>query len=590
MKHETENFSWLDIPKSIWYFLAEDKVKFTVSFVILTLIFLYDLLPAIFIGKMVDFFSTYKVGDSLKPFYFYIIFISTTWIIASQIRLHSKRVLGVLRSHARARVRVWGFERLTEFSLEWHNKENTGNKLQRISTGADAVVNWIKLTTKELSRIFISTIAVLIFFMFNDVKILILILTYIIIFFSISMYYGKKIYKLSNEFNTSNQSAGGTYVESANNMLAIKALGSEQGVINRVSNREQAARDVTIAKINTSNIKWRIFQFVNGITLGVFLYLVGISALAQTITVGLVIVFYNYFDRLQRHSAELDELYFDMIDHRSDLANMMPIFRETEFIKTGNDPFPKEWDKIEIKNGVMDYGSGQMGLKDFSLTLPRNSKTGVAGLSGSGKSTLAKIMLGLYSLKEGSFKIGNKDYYSISHNDAISHITVVLQETELFNLSLKENITMMRPEDPVLLERAIEISQLTNVINKLPEGVNSMIGEKGYMLSGGERQRLGIARAVYKNAPIIILDEATSSLDSETEGKIMANLLGEFGQDKTFLIIAHRLGTLKYTDNIVVMENGKIVEEGNYDALMAGTKSVFYRMNQVKETSHESAK
>jgi len=137
--------------------------------------------------------------------------------------------------------------------------------------------------------------------------------------------------------------------------------------------------------------------------------------------------------------------------------------------------------------------------------------------------------------------------------------------------------------DKELLDIAVEISNLDEVIGRLPEGLDAMIGEKGYMLSGGERQRLGIARAIYKNAPIIILDEATSSLDSETEGKIMEKLLGEYGKDKTFLIIAHRLGTLKYTDNIAVMERGKVVEEGSYDKLMNNQSSVFYRMNKEKK-------
>ena len=236
----------------------------------------------------------------------------------------------------------------------------------------------------------------------------------------------------------------------------------------------------------------------------------------------------------------------------------------------------------------MDYGSGQMGLKDFNLALKRNTKTGIAGLSGSGKSTLAKIILGLYALKEGVFKIGNKNYYSISHNETLGNITVVLQETELFNLSLRDNITMMRGENTELLNMAVEISQLGEVINKLPDGLDSLIGEKGYMLSGGERQRLGIARAIYKNAPIVILDEATSSLDSETEGKIMGKLLGDYGREKTFLIIAHRLGTLKYTDNIAVMEGGRVAEDGSYDKLMNDRGSVFYRMNQQKDQNIKS--
>ena len=108
------------------------------------------------------------------------------------------------------------------------------------------------------------------------------------------------------------------------------------------------------------------------------------------------------------------------------------------------------------------------------------------------------------------------------------------------------------------------------------------------MLSGGERQRLGIARAIYKNAPIVILDEATSSLDSETEGKIMGKLLGDYGREKTFLIIAHRLGTLKYTDNIAVMEGGRVAEDGSYDKLMNDRGSVFYRMNQQKDQNIKS--
>jgi ABC-type multidrug transport system fused ATPase/permease subunit len=577
---EVKNFSWLDVPKSIWYFLAEDKKRFSVAFVVLSMIFLYDLIPPLVVGKIVDFFTDYNPGQSLSTFYHYVVFITITWILASLIRLKSKNIFGHIRSNARARARVWGFERLTDFSLEWHNKENTGNKLQKIFTGSDAVAGLVRMAQRDLIKIFVNTLGVLLFFLFADLKFIILVVIYIIVFFSISILFAKRIYRISNEFNILNQAAGGTYVESASNMLSIKALGGEKGIISRVHDREILTRDTGIQKINISNLKWRIFQCVNGVTLGIFLYMLGISVVSGSLTVGMVLIFYNYFDRLGRYFSDLDDLFLDLIDLKSDLANMMPIFRETEFIKTGNDSFPKDWDKIEIKNGSMSYASDQVGLNGFNLALRRNTKTGVAGLSGSGKSTLAKIVLGLYALKSGEFKIGHKNYYSINHNETLSNITVVLQETELFNLSLRDNITMMRGGDSELLDLAVEISQLTGVVDRLPEGLDAKIGEKGYMLSGGERQRLGIARAIYKNAPIIILDEATSSLDSETEGKIMEKLLGQYGEDKTFLIIAHRLGTLRYTDNIAVMERGSVVEEGSYGKLMNDIGSVFYKMNK----------
>jgi len=583
MKNDPKNFFWLDVPKSIWYFLEEDKKRFIFAVSILSAIFAYDLVPIFIVGKVVDFFALYKPGQSLSTFYFYIIFITVTWITASLIRLKSKNMLTIIRLHARTRARTWGFERLTQFSLEWHNKENTGNKLQRIFTGAEAIVGWGKLFQKELAKIFINVLVIVVFFIFTNFKFGIIVLIYIPLFFFIEFAFSKRVFRLSNEFNELNQAASGVYMESAHNMLSVKALGGEKGVIGRVLDKETLSRDISIQKANSNNLKWRFIQFLNGVTVGVFLYFIGTSVISGVITVGMVLILYSYFNKLQGYVADVSDLHAEMIDLKSELSQMMPIFKETEFIKTGDEPFPKEWEQIEIKDATMDYGSGQTGLKDFNLTLKRNTKTGVAGSSGSGKSTLAKIILGLYGLKSGKFKIGNSNYYSISHNETISHITVVLQETELFNLSLRDNITMMREEDSELLNMAIHISELKDVIAKLPEGLDSMIGEKGYMLSGGERQRLGIARAIYKNAPIIILDEATSSLDSETEGKIMAKLLGDYGKDKTFLIIAHRLGTLKYTDNIAVMDSGKVVEEGSYDELMRNQGSVFYRMNKKQK-------
>ena len=441
----------------------------------------------------------------------------------------------------------------------------------------------MKALRKDLVKIFANSLGVTIFFLSADLKFFTIVIIHTFLFLFIEFKFGKKVFTLSNEVNRLNQKAGGAYMESANNMLSIKALGSEQGLIGRVVDREELSRKTSIEKAKATNMKWRILQVLNAITLATFLYFLGFSVIANTITVGMFLVFYSYYDRLGRYLGDISDIYTDMVELRSDLGNMMPIFRETEFIKTGNESFPKNWQKIELKNAIMDYGSGQMGLEDFNLTLNRNTKTGVAGLSGSGKSTLAKIILGLYALKSGSFKVGEKNYYSVSHNEMLSNITVVLQETELFNLSLRDNITMMRGEDPELLDMAIEISALKEVIEKLPEGLDSRIGEKGYMLSGGERQRLGIARAIYKNAPIIIMDEATSSLDSETEGRIMQKLLGGYGKDKTFLIIAHRLGTLKYTDNIAVMEEGKVIEEGSYDTLMNNPLSLFSRLNKTQK-------
>ena len=158
-----------------------------------------------------------------------------------------------------------------------------------------------------------------------------------------------------------------------------------------------------------------------------------------------------------------------------------------------------------------------------------------------------KVLLGLYALESGAFRIGEKDYYAVSHEEVMKNISIVLQETELFNLSLRENLTLSRDVDPAFLQAAIDIACLQDVIDRLPEGIDTFVGERGYALSGGERQRIGIARAICKNAPIILLDEATAALDSKTEKAVMDGLLAKLGPDQTFIIIAHRISTLRGT-------------------------------------------
>ena len=586
MKQESKNFSWWDVVKSVWYFLEEDKKRIVPFSVTLTFVLFYSLVPALVVGKIVDFFTEYSPGESLKLFYIYTIFLGVSYVLVSMVRLYCKKNIVIIGQKARARARIIGFERLTEFSLEWHNKENTGNKLQRIFTGSDALKQFVSILTERMLGMFVNVFGILFIFIFLDFKLLILFVLYVTIYSLVEFTISKKLFKLSDQFNQLNQSASGTYVESANNMLSIKALGGSKGVHTRVASKEEKSRDISIEREKTFFTKWFLFQSVNGVTLMTLLWLSGQGVISGTLTIGMIAVFFTYFIKLRDVLGDFTDLHTTLLDLRSGLGQMMPIFKETEFIKTGNESFPQDWNKIEITNAVMDYGSGQSGINNLSISLSRGSKTGIAGLSGSGKSTLAKIILGLYALKSGEFKIGNKNYYSISHNETLSNISVVLQETELFNLSLQDNITMMREGDQHLLNLAISISQLDKVIEKLPEGLNSLIGEKGYMLSGGERQRLGIARAIYKNAPIILLDEATSSLDSETEAKIMEKLLGEYGKDKTFLIIAHRLGTLKYTDSIAVVEKGRVIEEGSYNELMSNKESVFARMNKEQDKKH----
>jgi ABC-type multidrug transport system fused ATPase/permease subunit len=256
---------------------------------------------------------------------------------------------------------------------------------------------------------------------------------------------------------------------------------------------------------------------------------------------------------------------------------MIPIFWTDNRLRTGNQTFPEHWQTIRIRDAVFHYDD-KPAVGPVSLEVKRGDIVGIAGKSGSGKSTLIKLLLGLYHLDRGSLQIGDTAVKEIRHEELVSHVAVVLQETELFNFSLRENITMMRDVAPAVLQRACEIACLNDVIARLPEGIDTLIGERGYTLSGGERQRVGIARAVCRNAPILLMDEATSALDSATEQIVMERLMADHQGDRTMIIIAHRISTLKDADKIAVFDQGLLVEEGAFAELADDPESSFGRM------------
>lgn len=224
---------------------------------------------------------------------------------------------------------------------------------------------------------------------------------------------------------------------------------------------------------------------------------------------------------------------------------------------------------IEFKNVTFAYGDTEKVLSDFSLTVAPGEKVGIVGRSGAGKSTLVKLLLRHYDLTRGNILIDGQDIRSVLQQSVRESIALVPQEPLLFHRSVAENISYGKlnaaPEE---IERAALRAKAAAFIGKLPERYDTLVGERGVKLSGGERQRIAIARALLKNASILVLDEATSSLDSESEQAIQ-EALRTLMKGKTVIAIAHRLSTLREMDRILVLDQGKILEEGTHEELLA---------------------
>ena len=232
--------------------------------------------------------------------------------------------------------------------------------------------------------------------------------------------------------------------------------------------------------------------------------------------------------------------------------------------------------KIELKNVSFKYENEYV-LKDFSMTVKKGQSVALVGQSGSGKSTIANLLTRFYDVNDGSISIDGNNIKNLSKASLRTQIGLVTQDSILFNNSIKNNLKIGNESatDEEIL-KALKVANAWEFVKELPEGIETNIGDAGNSLSGGQKQRLSIARAVLKNAPIMILDEATSALDTESE-RLVQEALENMMKNRTSVVIAHRLSTIQNADHIIVMKQGKIVEQGKHQELL-DKKEVYYSL------------
>lgn len=238
--------------------------------------------------------------------------------------------------------------------------------------------------------------------------------------------------------------------------------------------------------------------------------------------------------------------------------------------------------EIEFEKVYFGYHEGLDVLNHFDLVIKAGERVALVGPSGGGKSTIVKLLLRFYDIQSGSIKIDSQDLTAITQDSLRSSIALVPQEPILFHRTLTENIRYANPKannEEVI--RAAQLAHADEFCSKLPDGYNTFVGERGIKLSGGERQRVAIARAILKNAPILVLDEATSSLDSESEFLIQ-DALKNLMRSRTTIVIAHRLSTIMQMDRIVVIDGGRILEEGKHEELLKVQQGTYQRLWNIQ--------
>ncbi|MDO8517724.1 MAG: ABC transporter ATP-binding protein [bacterium] len=344
-----------------------------------------------------------------------------------------------------------------------------------------------------------------------------------------------------------------------------------------------AWQTITLKLWNADNRIWGgigLFMIVIEVGLlggGVFYWQKGLFTIGDFVLIQAYLL--TTFDRLVSINRELRRFY----DAIADAGEMVAILQMPHEIKDAVDakPLAVADANISFENITFSFNPDQPILEDFSLAIPGGQKVALVGPSGAGKSTITKLLLRLFDVKGGTVEIDGQNIASVTQNSVRDAIAFVPQEPILFHRTLMENIRYGRRQasDDEVLDAARK-AHCDKFISALPEKYNTFVGERGIKLSGGERQRVAIARAILKNSPILVLDEATSSLDSESEALIQ-DALKTLMEGKTVIVIAHRLSTIMRMDRIVVLQDGVIVADGTHAELLEH-KGLYHKLWSIQ--------
>jgi len=313
-----------------------------------------------------------------------------------------------------------------------------------------------------------------------------------------------------------------------------------------------------------------VVEFITSATLAALILFAGFKLQSGTLTLGLLLAFIQQSGRFFRPIRELAERYNVM---QTAMASSERIFRlldnEEEIREAQGAVMPRFEQQILLESISFAYEEGgRRVIQHLSGRIPKGRRIAVVGHTGAGKSTLINLLMRFYDVAEGAITLDGTDLRRLKLKDLRALFGLVLQDVFIFSGTLEENITLGRGRDPQRLASALEQSQLQDLVDRLPMGIRTQVGERGQKLSAGERQLVAFARMLYEEPRILLLDEATANIDSETEDKIQ-RVIERVSRRLTTFTIAHRLSTIKHADEIWVMDQGRIAERGTHDELIA---------------------
>lgn len=481
-------------------------------------------------------------------------------------------LFGRVTERAMRRIGLSVFRHVHDLDLDFHLNRRTGGLSRDIERGVNGISFLLRFMVFNIVPTFLE-IAMVVGLLWWNYNLLfgLIVAVAVIAYVGFSVVATEWRTRFVREMNTAESRSSTRSVDSLINYETVKYFTNE--------NYEAEHYDHELADWEEARRKNRLTLFVlnGGQALIIALAMTGAMVLAavgvldDTMTLGDFVLINAFMMQIFMPLNFLGFVYREMKGSMANIENMFALLRQAPAITDAPDARPLEVPSGEIRfeNVCFHYGPDREILRNISFTVPPRHKVAIVGSSGAGKSTLSRLLFRFYDPTAGRILIDGQDIAGVTQASLRQAIGVVPQDTVLFNMSLFDNIRYGRVEagDSEVWE-AIELAHLKDFVRQLPEGADTLVGERGLKLSGGEKQRVAIARAILKRPPIMVFDEATSSLDSRSEQSILA-AIREIASQHTSLVIAHRLSTIEDADRIIVLEAGRIVEEGTHDRLLA---------------------
>ena len=390
----------------------------------------------------------------------------------------------------------------------------------------------------------------------------------------------KKVGKLSAKYASAETKQTGQLADSMSNILAVKSYGRESHEKRRYAGFSNATFDAGMNQMRAVIVRDVWFGLV-------LIACVVASTMFETfgtkfgMDVATLILIAQYTSMILGNLWDVNNILKSMNRVFGDAHDMTEILDTKDAVKD-----KAKAKDIQVKKGAIKFNAIRFQhadaphpiFDDFSLDVKAGERIGLVGLSGSGKTTLTKLLLRFADVSEGKIEVDGQDIKQVKQVSLRENIAYVPQDTALFHRSIAENIAYGKPDASIQeIKRAAELAHADEFIKDLPNGYDTLVGERGVKLSGGQRQRISIARAILKDAPILVLDEATSALDSESEALIQ-DALNRLMKGRTSIVVAHRLSTIAGMDKIVVLEDGKIMEQGSHEELLENKRGSYSRL------------